>query len=109
MEDGTYFQLRRERVDETDPSSEIYIRRRIDRFPVYPDALVEFQVGDLALSSLGDAYAVTPIYQALEDEVPWGRWGKVEDVASAVSWLSCDDAEYITGQCIAMNGGQLPW
>jgi meso-butanediol dehydrogenase/(S,S)-butanediol dehydrogenase/diacetyl reductase len=48
-------------------------------------------------------------YQALEDEVPWGRWGKVEDVAAAVSWLSCDDAEYITGQCIAMNGGQLPW
>ena len=48
-------------------------------------------------------------YQALEDEVPWGRWGKVEDVAAAVSWLSCNDAEYITGQCIAMNGGQLPW
>lgn len=48
-------------------------------------------------------------YQALEDEVPWGRWGKVEDVAAAVSWLCCDDAEYITGQCIAMNGGQLPW
>ncbi len=48
-------------------------------------------------------------YQALKDEVPWGRWGKVEDVAAAVSWLACDDAEYITGQCIAMNGGQLPW
>lgn len=48
-------------------------------------------------------------YQALEDEVPWGRWGKVEDVAAAVSWLCCEDAEYITGQCIAMNGGQLPW
>jgi NAD(P)-dependent dehydrogenase (short-subunit alcohol dehydrogenase family) len=48
-------------------------------------------------------------YKALEDEVPWGRWGKVEDVAAAVSWLSCEDAEYISGQCIAMNGGQLPW
>jgi acetoin reductase-like protein len=48
-------------------------------------------------------------YQALEDEVPWGRWGKVEDVAATVSWLCCEDAEYITGQCIAMNGGQLPW
>jgi NAD(P)-dependent dehydrogenase (short-subunit alcohol dehydrogenase family) len=48
-------------------------------------------------------------YQALEDEVPWGRWGKVDDVAAAVSWLACDDAEYISGQCIAMNGGQLPW
>ncbi|MDA0367855.1 MAG: SDR family NAD(P)-dependent oxidoreductase [Proteobacteria bacterium] len=49
------------------------------------------------------------VYQALEDEVPWGRWGKVEDVAATVSWLCSDDAEYITGQCIAMNGGQLPW
>lgn len=41
--------------------------------------------------------------------VPWGRFGKPEDVANAVSWLCTDDAEYISGQCIAMNGAELPW
>jgi NAD(P)-dependent dehydrogenase (short-subunit alcohol dehydrogenase family) len=41
--------------------------------------------------------------------VPWGRFGTPADVAGAVSWLCTDDAEYITGQCLAMNGGELPW
>jgi NAD(P)-dependent dehydrogenase (short-subunit alcohol dehydrogenase family) len=41
--------------------------------------------------------------------VPWGRFGTPADVANAVSWLCTDDAEYISGQCIAMNGAELPW
>lgn len=41
--------------------------------------------------------------------VPWGRFGTPADVANAVSWLCSDDAEYISGQCIAMNGAELPW
>ena len=48
-------------------------------------------------------------YDMLLSTVPWGRWGQPSDVASAVSWLCSDDAEYITGQCIGMNGGELPW
>lgn len=43
------------------------------------------------------------------DGVPWGRFGKPEDVANAVAWLCTDEAEFISGQCIAMNGAQLPW
>ncbi|MDH3303409.1 MAG: SDR family oxidoreductase [Acidimicrobiia bacterium] len=46
---------------------------------------------------------------AFEDTVPWGRFGTPEDVAGAVSWLASDDAEYVSGQCIAMNGAELPW
>ena len=41
--------------------------------------------------------------------VPWGRFGTPRDVANTVSWLCTDDAEYISGQCIAMNGAELPW
>lgn len=41
--------------------------------------------------------------------IPWGRFGTPEDVAGAVSWLCTDDAEYVSGQCIAMNGAELPW
>lgn len=48
-------------------------------------------------------------YDMLLNTVPWGRWGQPSDVANAVSWLCTDDAEYITGQCIGMNGGELPW
>jgi NAD(P)-dependent dehydrogenase (short-subunit alcohol dehydrogenase family) len=43
------------------------------------------------------------------DTIPWGRFGTPRDVANAVSWLCTEDAEYISGQCIAMNGAELPW
>lgn len=41
--------------------------------------------------------------------VPAGRFGTPEDVAAAVSWLCTDDASYMSGQCLAMNGAELPW
>jgi NAD(P)-dependent dehydrogenase (short-subunit alcohol dehydrogenase family) len=39
--------------------------------------------------------------------VPLGRHGTPEDVAGAVAWLASDDAAYVTGQTIAVNGGVL--
>jgi NAD(P)-dependent dehydrogenase (short-subunit alcohol dehydrogenase family) len=41
--------------------------------------------------------------------VPADRFGTPADVAAAVSWLASDDASYVSGQCIAMNGAELPW
>lgn len=40
-------------------------------------------------------------------EVPLGRIGTPEDVAPLVVFLASDQASYITGQVIAVNGGQL--
>jgi glucose 1-dehydrogenase len=41
----------------------------------------------------------------VEEEVPLGRWGKVSDVASAVAWVSSDQAQYIVGTTIFVDGG----
>ncbi len=38
-------------------------------------------------------------------KVPLGRFGTPEDVAAAVCFLATDQAAYITGQVIAVNGG----
>jgi len=43
------------------------------------------------------------------EQIPWGRFGTPEDVAAAVSWLATDDAEFMSGQALAMNGAELPW
>jgi 3-oxoacyl-[acyl-carrier protein] reductase len=38
-------------------------------------------------------------------KIPLGRLGTAEDVASAVSFLASDEAGYVTGQVLAVNGG----
>ena len=37
--------------------------------------------------------------------VPLGRHGTGADIAGAVAWLVSDDASYVTGQTIGVNGG----
>ena len=42
---------------------------------------------------------------ALIDSIPLGRVGQPEDVAGAVAFLVSDDAAFITGATIDVNGG----
>ncbi len=46
-------------------------------------------------------------YQERINEIPLGRFGKPEDVASAVLFLASDDSSYITGEAIKVNGGLI--
>ena len=39
--------------------------------------------------------------------IPLRRFGTAEDIAKAVVWLAGDDASYVTGQVISVNGGML--
>jgi 3-oxoacyl-[acyl-carrier protein] reductase len=43
--------------------------------------------------------------EELKNLVPMKRFGKPEEVASLVFFLCSDEAEYITGQTISINGG----
>lgn len=38
-------------------------------------------------------------------QIPMGRFGKPEDIANMVTYLSSDKASYITGQVISVDGG----
>ena len=42
---------------------------------------------------------------SLSKQNPLGRIGRSIEVASAVCFLASDEASYITGQVIAVNGG----
>ncbi len=41
----------------------------------------------------------------LEQHIVVGRLGQAEDIAAAVSYLSADDAGYVTGQVLVVDGG----
>ena len=43
--------------------------------------------------------------EAILASIPGKRFGQVGDIAGAVSFLASDDARYITGQTIHVNGG----
>ena len=40
-------------------------------------------------------------------QIPLGRFGTVEDVANAIAFLVSDDASYITGQVLVVDGGMV--
>lgn len=43
--------------------------------------------------------------EATRAEIPLGRWGKPEDVARAVCWLASEQASYVTGTTLTVDGG----
>jgi NAD(P)-dependent dehydrogenase (short-subunit alcohol dehydrogenase family) len=49
----------------------------------------------------------TPFEQVMIDLTPMGRLGKPEEIAAAVAYLASDDASFVTGCELAVDGGYL--
>ena len=41
--------------------------------------------------------------------IPMKRWGKPEEVGNAAVYYASDEAAFVTGQTICVNGGNSPW
>jgi glucose 1-dehydrogenase len=44
-------------------------------------------------------------YRNAVSEIPWGRFGKPEEVAGVAAFLASDDAAYVTGSTYYVDGG----
>jgi 3-oxoacyl-[acyl-carrier protein] reductase len=64
-------------------------------------------VGDLCQDS-GRGHFDDPAVQArYETRIPWGRVAVPRDIANAALFLASDEAEYITGTILYVDGGCL--
>lgn len=43
--------------------------------------------------------------EELKKDIPFGRYGKPEDIAGAALYLASDDSDWCTGQAISVDGG----
>jgi 3-oxoacyl-[acyl-carrier protein] reductase len=73
----------------------------------------EFASRNITVNAVAPGFISTAMTDALTDEqkssilaqVPLGRYGTVDDIASAVTFLASDAASYITGHTLDVNGG----
>jgi len=75
----------------------------------------EFGARNVTCNAVAPGYIATAMTEGLSDEVkaefnrqiPLGRMGSAADVANAVAFLATEEAGYITGQVLSVNGGML--
>ena len=56
-----------------------------------------------------DALADPDYYDEVIEHTPMGRVGEPEEVASAIAFLCLPASSYVTGECIAVDGGFLSY
>jgi 3-oxoacyl-[acyl-carrier protein] reductase len=74
---------------------------------------IEIASRNITVNAVAPGFIATPMTDVLSDEVkealkvriPLGRMGSPRDVASAIVFLASDEAGYITGHVLNVNGG----
>ena len=63
--------------------------------------------GYFATETNADMVADDRIAEHLERRTSLGRWGQPAEIAGAVAFLASEEASYVTGETIAVDGGYL--
>lgn len=82
------------------------------------DAALKYAKDDIRVNVVCPGYIETPMtapFQPTKEEgdalirdklrVPMGRWGRAEEIGAVIAFLASDQASFITGQAIVVDGG----
>ena len=75
----------------------------------------EYASRGITINCIAPGFIKTPMTEVLTDEqkkamldkIPVGRFGNPEDIANTALFLASEEAGYITGQTIHVNGGMI--
>ncbi len=75
----------------------------------------EYASRNITVNAVAPGFIDTEMTTAIPDEarkhmlgaIPLGRTGRAEEIAAAVAFLASDEASYITGETLRVNGGML--
>lgn len=97
------------------PGQANYVAAKAGVIGMTKSVALELASRNILVNAVAPGFIATDMTDALSDEqqksllkmVPLARLGDAEDVAKVVRFLASDDADYITGQTIHIDGGMV--
>lgn len=97
------------------PGQANYVATKAGVIGLTKTAARELASRGITVNAVAPGFIVSDMTDALSDElkeqmktqIPLGRFGEDTDIANTVAFLASDQAKYITGQTIHVNGGMF--
>jgi len=83
-------------------------------FHVSKEFAVTYARRGVRVNTIAPGYMATPLTleriqddykRSVEEAIPMGHFGEAEDIAAAAAFFASDDAKYVTGQLLVVDGG----
>ena len=97
------------------PGQSNYVAAKSGMIGLYKSIALEVASRNININLISPGFIISPMTDKLNDKqkntilekIPMKRFGKPKEIADLVYFLSKEDASYITGQNIHVNGGML--
>ncbi len=95
------------------PGQTAYAASKAALFGVTKSLAKEYASRSITVNAIAPGYVDTDMTSAMTEEqrgktvagIPLGRTGTAREIATAIAYLASDEAAYITGQTLRVNGG----